>query len=78
VSGVRVATSEGGQASFGIADGALLLLWVTPQPGYVATTRERTADSVTIGFSSVEEGWLIEATVEAGEVTIYTRPEPVA
>mgnify|MGYP001823356839 FL=1 len=78
VTGVSVATTEGGQASFVIADGALLLLWLTPQPGYVATTRQRTADSVTVGFSSVEEGWLIEATVEAGEVTIYTRPEPVA
>ena len=78
VSGVRVATSEGGQASFGITDGTLLLLWVTPQPGYVATTRLRTADTVTVGFSSIEEGWLIEATVEDGAVTIYTRPEPVA
>ena len=78
VSGVRVATSEGGQASFGITEGRILLLWVTPQPGYLATTRQRTAESVTVGFSSVEEGWLIEATLEDDEVTIYTRPEPIA
>lgn len=78
VTGVRVATSEGGQASFGIAEDALLLLWATPQPGYVATTRERTAESITVGFSSTEEGWLIEATIVDGEVALYTRPEPVA
>lgn len=75
---VAVVSAAGGQASFAIAGDALLLLWATPQPGYVATLRSDSTDRITLAFTSSLGVWVIEATIDGGAIVTDTRPEPLA
>lgn len=74
---VRVVSVVGGTASFAVVDDLLTLLWATPQPGYVATTRRQSPDSITIAFSSNRGVWVVEATSIDGTITADSRPEPI-
>ncbi len=74
---VQVVANEGGRASFADADGTLLLLWATPQAGYVATTRDQQPDRITLAFSSSLGVWVIDARLVDGAIGIVSRPEPL-
>jgi hypothetical protein len=74
----RIVSVEGGQASFSTRNGTLLLLWATPQAGYVAGTRSADADRIVVAFSSNRGVWVIEATLSDGGLDVATRPEPLA
>ncbi|HSJ71352.1 MAG TPA: hypothetical protein VLA29_06885 [Acidimicrobiia bacterium] len=74
---VRVVSVVGGTASFAVVDDSLTLLWATPQPGYVATTRRQSRESITIAFSSNRGVWVVEATSIDGTITADSRPEPI-
>ncbi len=74
---VRVVSVVGGTASFAVVDDSLTLLWATPQPGYVATTRRQSTESITIAFSSNRGVWVVEATSIDGAITADSRPEPI-
>ena len=77
VSAVELIAVAGGWASFAATDGVLYLLWASPQPGYVASTRGVTEQSMTVAFTSNLDVWVIEATTVDGALTIVTRPEPL-
>ncbi|MFO7700448.1 MAG: hypothetical protein R6W79_07580 [Acidimicrobiia bacterium] len=74
---VRVVSVVGGTASFAVVDDSLTLLWATPQPGYVATTRRQSTESITIAFSSNRGVWVVEATSIDGRITADSRPERI-
>ncbi len=74
---VRIASVEGGKASFVATDEMLVLLWATPSAGYVAQTRSVTPMSITIQFSSSLNVWIIAATLTEGAIEIVARPEPL-
>ncbi len=73
----EVVSVDGGQASFAASGDQLLVLWATPQPGYITTTRSITGSSVTIAFSSNLSVWVIEATLADGQISVASRPEPL-
>jgi hypothetical protein len=74
----QIIAVDGGQASFSHTNGTILVLWATPQAGYVVSTRVQTDDLVTIAFSSSRGVWVIEATLTETGLGIVTRPEPLA
>ncbi len=79
---VEIESVEGGQASFALAEGSLLLLWATPRSGYVASTRLVSDERITVAFSSSRRVWVIDATfsdagVDEG-IVVVSRPEPIA
>lgn len=74
---VRVVSVEGGRASFSESNGALLLLWATPQAGFVATTVERAPTTITVAFSSSLGVWVVEADLIGDRIVVTTRPEPL-
>ena len=74
---VRVVSVEGGRAAFAESDGDLILLWATPNAGYVATTRQQTSSGITIAFSSSLRVWVVEAEYAVDDIQIATRPEPL-
>lgn len=73
----KVVSVEGGQASFSSTGERLLVLWATPQPGYIASTRSASPQSITIEFSSSLGVWVMEATIVDGAISIVSRPEPL-
>ena len=77
-SNVRVVSVEGGQVSFAESDDTLILLWATPNAGYVATTREQTPTGITIAFTSSLGVWVVEARFASDDIQVVTRPEPLA
>jgi hypothetical protein len=74
---VQIASVEGGQASFVISDGELVLLWATPSAGYAAQTSAVTETSITIQFSSALTVWVLEAMIVDDQIDIITRTEPL-
>ncbi|MGI9667770.1 MAG: hypothetical protein ACR2N2_11870 [Acidimicrobiia bacterium] len=76
-SAFRVVSVEGGQASFSATGDRLLVLWATPQPGYIASTRSITPQRITIEFSSSLGVWVMEATLVDGAISVVSRPEPL-
>ena len=74
---VRVVSVEGGRASFSESNGALLLLWATPQPGFVATTVDQAPTTITVAFSSSLGVWVVEADLIGDRIVVTTRPEPL-
>ncbi len=74
---VEIASVEGGQASFVVSDGRLVLLWATPSAGYVAQTSSVADTSITIQFSSNLNVWVIEAVIVDGAIEIAARTEPL-
>lgn len=74
---VELVSVEGGRASFVLDDQSLYLLWATPQPGYVVSSREGEADGLVVAFSSARGVWVIEAAVIDGELIVTSGPEPL-
>ena len=73
----EVVSVEGGQASFAASGDQLLVLWATPQPGFITSTRSVAGDSIVIAFSSGLSVWVMEATLANGVITVVSRPEPL-
>ncbi|MGI9528572.1 MAG: hypothetical protein ACR2NG_02590, partial [Acidimicrobiia bacterium] len=74
---VELVRVEGGQASFVLDDQSLYLLWATPRPGYVVSSRGGEDNNLVVAFSSARGAWRIEATVVAGELVVTSGPEPL-
>jgi len=74
---VRIASVEGGRASFVATHNMLVLLWATPSVGYIAQTSAVAPMSITVQFSSSLNVWVIEATLVDGAIEIVGRPEPL-
>jgi len=74
---VRIASVEGGKASFVVAGGNLLLLWATPAAGYVAKTRSANDTTIVVQFSSSLRVWGVEATLSDGAISIDSSIEPL-
>ncbi len=74
---VELVRVEGGQASIVLDDQSLYLLWATPRPGYVVSSRGGEGDSLVVAFSSARDVWVIEAAVVAGELVVTSGPEPL-
>lgn len=75
---VELVRVEGGQASFVLDDESLYLLWATPKPGYVVSSREGESNRIVVAFSSARGVWVIEAVVTDGELVVTSGPEPFA
>jgi hypothetical protein len=71
------ASNEGGQASFVATDDGILLLWATPQAGYVAQMRLTTPEATTVSFTSNRNVWLIDAALVDGELVVASRQVPL-
>lgn len=76
VASVRLASVEGGRASFALEDGSLYLLWATPQAGFVVSSTQPTDDGLAVAFTAARGIWLIEASVVDGEIVITSGREP--
>ncbi|GMQ98282.1 MAG: hypothetical protein BMS9Abin17_0789 [Acidimicrobiia bacterium] len=74
---VKIASVEGGRASFVVAQGHLVLLWATPAAGYVGQTRSASDTEIVVQFSSSLKVWGVEATLSDGSITIVSRTEPL-
>ncbi|MGI9641912.1 MAG: hypothetical protein ACR2N9_03930, partial [Acidimicrobiia bacterium] len=74
---VELVRVEGGQASFVLDDESLYLLWATPRPGYVISSRGGEGNSLVVAFSSARDVWVIEAAVVGGELVVTSGPEPL-
>lgn len=74
---VELISVEGGRASFVLDDQALYLLWATPQPGYVASSRHGEDGGLVVVFSSARGVWVIEASMVGGELVVTSGPEPL-
>ena len=69
--------NEGGQVSFVASDGTLVLLWATPQAGYVAQMLLTTPEAITVSFVSNRNVWLVDATLVDGELNVVSRQVPL-
>jgi hypothetical protein len=76
VASVRLASVEGGRASFALEDGSLYLLWATPQAGFVVSSTQPTEEGLAVAFTAARGIWLIEASVVDGEIVITSGREP--
>lgn len=74
---VAIETNEGGGASFVVTDNGLLLLWASPNSGYIAQLRASTASVITVSFSSTRNVWVIDARIEDGVLTVESRQVPL-
>ena len=74
---VELVRVEGGQASIVLDDQELYLLWATPRPGYVVSSRGGEGEGLVVAFSSARDVWVIEAVVVAGELVVSSGPEPL-
>jgi hypothetical protein len=74
---VGFASNEGGRASFVASDEGLLLLWATPQAGYVAQMRLTTPEAMTVSFTSNRNVWLVDATIVDGDLVVVSRQVPL-
>jgi hypothetical protein len=74
---VGFASNEGGRASFVAADDGLVLLWATPQAGYVAQMRLTTPEAITVSFTSNRNVWLVDAAIVDGELIVVSRQVPL-
>jgi hypothetical protein len=77
ISDVELVSVEGGRVSFALEDGSLYLLWATPRPGNVASTRDATPEGITVAFSSSLGVWVVEATLVGDAIVITSGPEPL-
>jgi hypothetical protein len=73
----RIESNEGGQVSFAASDDTLILLWATPNPGYVVQRRMTTSSVITISFTSNRNVWLVQAEVRDGDLIVFSEANPL-
>ncbi len=73
----RIETTEGGGVSFAAANDTLILLWATPNPGYVVQRRQTTDTLITISFTSNRNVWRVEAEIRDGDLIVSSDQIPL-
>ena len=74
---VAIETNEGGGASFVVSDEAIIMLWASPNAGYIVQRRETTSTLVRVSFTSTRNVWVIEARIEGDQLTVESRQVPL-
>lgn len=75
---VAIENNEGGGASFVVDDGSIIMLWASPNAGYIIQRRGTTPTLVRVSFTSTQNVWVIEARMDDGELVVESRQAPSA
>ena len=74
---VAIETNEGGGASFVVDDEAIIMLWASPNAGYIVQLRATTPTLIRVSFTSTRNVWVIEASIDNGQLAVDSRQVPL-